>query len=186
MARGQPKNNKQQAKKNGNGAKLGFEATLWAAADALRNNMDAAEYKHVVLGLIFLKYISDGRDHTRCKALRLHRRHPSQLLLYCGGSRHARRLIRSSVSVMTSPSLRGRPPQHGHAAGEGSTRRSRGKLSGSGRRAGLARATWPPSGWTGSAAAISAAVGGAVGAHREALAGRAQPSRTRRAPPRKV
>ena len=38
----------------------GFEARLWAAADALRNNMDAAEYKHVVLGLIFLKYISDA------------------------------------------------------------------------------------------------------------------------------
>ena len=37
-----------------------FEAMLWAAADALRNNMDAAEYKHVVLGLIFLKYISDA------------------------------------------------------------------------------------------------------------------------------
>lgn len=37
-----------------------FEAKLWAAADALRNNMDAAEYKHVVLGLIFLKYISDA------------------------------------------------------------------------------------------------------------------------------
>jgi type I restriction enzyme M protein len=33
---------------------------LWAAADALRNNMDAADYKHVVLGLIFLKYISDA------------------------------------------------------------------------------------------------------------------------------
>jgi type I restriction enzyme M protein len=41
-------------------ANLGFEAQLWAAADALRNNMDAAEYKHVVLGLIFLKYISDA------------------------------------------------------------------------------------------------------------------------------
>ena len=43
-----------------NGATLGFEAKLWQAADALRNNMDAAEYKHVVLGLIFLKYISDA------------------------------------------------------------------------------------------------------------------------------
>ena len=42
------------------GASLGFEAKLWQAADALRNNMDAAEYKHVVLGLIFLKYISDA------------------------------------------------------------------------------------------------------------------------------
>src|ERR1044071_4391781 len=39
---------------------LGFEAKLWQAADKLRNNMDAAEYKHVVLGLIFLKYISDA------------------------------------------------------------------------------------------------------------------------------
>src|SRR5262249_46993809 len=43
-----------------NGANLGFEAQLWKAADALRSNMDAAEYKHVVLGLIFLKYISDA------------------------------------------------------------------------------------------------------------------------------
>lgn len=45
---------------NGNGANLGFEETMWKAADKLRNNMDAAEYKHVVLGLIFLKYISDS------------------------------------------------------------------------------------------------------------------------------
>src|ERR1700674_136002 len=36
-----------------------LEATLWAAADKLRGNMDAAEYKHVALGLIFLKYVSD-------------------------------------------------------------------------------------------------------------------------------
>jgi len=41
-------------------ANLGFEATLWATADKLRTNMDAAEYKHVVLGLLFLKYISDS------------------------------------------------------------------------------------------------------------------------------
>ena len=39
---------------------LELEKTLWQAADKLRNNMDAAEYKHVVLGLIFLKYISDA------------------------------------------------------------------------------------------------------------------------------
>jgi type I restriction enzyme M protein len=51
---------KPAAKPHGNGANLGFEPTLWAAADKLRNNMDAAEYKHVVLGLIFLKYISDA------------------------------------------------------------------------------------------------------------------------------
>lgn len=42
-----------------NNGSLGFEEKLWKAADKLRNNMDAAEYKHVVLGLIFLKYISD-------------------------------------------------------------------------------------------------------------------------------
>jgi type I restriction enzyme M protein len=47
-------------KRPNNGANLGFEETLWAAADKLRSNMDAAEYKHVVLGLIFLKYISDS------------------------------------------------------------------------------------------------------------------------------
>ena len=45
--------------KNRNGD-LNFEAKLWQAADKMRNNMDAAEYKHVVLGLIFLKYISDA------------------------------------------------------------------------------------------------------------------------------
>ncbi|MDR3237631.1 MAG: type I restriction-modification system subunit M [Spirochaetia bacterium] len=42
-----------------NTADIGFEQQIWAAADILRGNMDAAEYKHVVLGLIFLKYISD-------------------------------------------------------------------------------------------------------------------------------
>ena len=42
------------------GANIGFERTLWQAADKLRGNMDAADYKHVVLGLIFLKYISDA------------------------------------------------------------------------------------------------------------------------------
>ena len=43
----------------GNGD-LSFVSKLWQTADKLRNNMDAAEYKHVVLGLIFLKYISDA------------------------------------------------------------------------------------------------------------------------------
>ncbi|MBK7596818.1 MAG: SAM-dependent DNA methyltransferase [Gemmatimonadetes bacterium] len=49
-----------KTKKSDSTSDLPFEAKLWAAADALRNNMDAAEYKHVVLGLIFLKYISDA------------------------------------------------------------------------------------------------------------------------------
>jgi type I restriction enzyme M protein len=44
-----------------------LERTLWSAADKLRNNMDAAEYKHVVLGLIFLKYISDAFEELYTK-----------------------------------------------------------------------------------------------------------------------
>lgn len=42
------------------GANLGFEKEIFAAADKLRGNIDAAEYKNVVLGLIFLKYIADS------------------------------------------------------------------------------------------------------------------------------
>ena len=49
-----------RAKQKNSNHELGYEAQLWKMADALRNNMDAAEYKHVVLGLIFLKYISDA------------------------------------------------------------------------------------------------------------------------------
>jgi len=47
------------------GDTLGFEAQLWAAADKLRGHMDASEYKHVALGLIFLKYISDSFEEKR-------------------------------------------------------------------------------------------------------------------------
>jgi type I restriction enzyme M protein len=57
----------------GNSAFAGIdEAKLWSMADALRNNMDAAEYKHVVLGLIFLKYISDAFEakHAELEAQR--------------------------------------------------------------------------------------------------------------------
>ncbi|MCI0655665.1 MAG: type I restriction-modification system subunit M N-terminal domain-containing protein, partial [Acidobacteria bacterium] len=48
------------AKRDNNGANLGFEEKLWQAADKMRGHMDPGEYKHVVLGLIFLKYISDA------------------------------------------------------------------------------------------------------------------------------
>src|SRR5690606_13851037 len=47
-----------------------LKRTLWAAADKLRSSMDAAEYKHIVLGLMFLKYISDAFDERR-EALRV-------------------------------------------------------------------------------------------------------------------
>ena len=43
-----------------NSADLGFEKEIFKAADKLRGNVDAAEYKNIVLGLIFLKYISDS------------------------------------------------------------------------------------------------------------------------------
>src|SRR5664279_5485517 len=50
-----------RAKSSANGsAPLGFEQKLWAAADKMRGHMDPAEYKHVALGLVFLKYISDA------------------------------------------------------------------------------------------------------------------------------
>ena len=54
-------------KKTNNGANVGYEAELWQMADALRGSMDAAEYKHVVLGLIFLKYISDAFEEQHAK-----------------------------------------------------------------------------------------------------------------------
>lgn len=53
-----------------NGAPLGFEEKLWAAADKMRGHMDAAEYKHVVLGLIFLKYISDAFEERHVHLLK--------------------------------------------------------------------------------------------------------------------
>ena len=56
------------APKAGNqGATSGHEAELWRMADALRGSMDAAEYKHVVLGLIFLKYISDAFEEMHAR-----------------------------------------------------------------------------------------------------------------------
>ena len=51
------------------GATTGYEADLWRMADALRGSMDAAEYKHVVLGLIFLKYISDAFEERHAAVL---------------------------------------------------------------------------------------------------------------------
>ncbi len=67
MPRGRGSGNRQ-----GPTGELGFERQLWSAADALRNNMDAAEYKHVVLELIFLKYISDAFEakHAALEAAR--------------------------------------------------------------------------------------------------------------------
>jgi len=65
MPRGSTKNKSETAKKNGNGGNLGFESKLWATADKLRGNMEPSDYKHVALGLIFLKYISDAFEAKR-------------------------------------------------------------------------------------------------------------------------
>jgi len=58
---------KRTASKNDTGANVGYEAQLWQMADALRGSMDAAEYKHVCLGLLFLKYISDAFEEQHAK-----------------------------------------------------------------------------------------------------------------------
>lgn len=58
-----------------------LKKTLWAAADKLRSSMDAAEYKHIVLGLIFLKYISDAFDERRAELLAAFTNEASDLYL---------------------------------------------------------------------------------------------------------
>ncbi|MEW6028358.1 MAG: class I SAM-dependent DNA methyltransferase [Chloroflexota bacterium] len=63
-----PKKTAKKKSKNGNnGATLGIEAELWQAADKLRGHLDAADYKSVVLGLIFLKYVSDMFEQVRAR-----------------------------------------------------------------------------------------------------------------------
>lgn len=55
------------ASQSNTGSDLGFEADLFKAADKLRGNLEPSEYKHVALGLIFLKYISEAFEHHRAK-----------------------------------------------------------------------------------------------------------------------
>jgi type I restriction enzyme M protein len=62
-----PKKQAQKRAESQSAAVVGYEAELWQMADALRGSMDAAEYKHVVLGLIFLKYISDAFEEQHAK-----------------------------------------------------------------------------------------------------------------------
>src|SRR5688500_3262317 len=86
MAKAQKK--RRSTKSKDSSSTIGFEAKLWAAADALRNNMDAAEYKHVVLGLIFLKYISDAFEakHAELVAQRTQGADPEDPDEYRGAS----------------------------------------------------------------------------------------------------
>ena len=68
----QNKSTSKAAAKPNSGAQMNHEAEYWRMADALRGNMDAAEYKHVVLGLVFLKYISDAFEERHAKVLAEH------------------------------------------------------------------------------------------------------------------
>ena len=67
MARGRRKKTSKGTKSGDGNEATDFRSELWAMADALRGSMDAAEYKHVVLGLIFLKYISDAFEEAHGK-----------------------------------------------------------------------------------------------------------------------
>lgn len=67
MAKPKKDSTEKATKRPQNGAALGFEEKLWQTADKLRGHMDASEYKHVVLGLIFLKYISDSFEEIRAE-----------------------------------------------------------------------------------------------------------------------
>ena len=63
-ARRRRRNSKEQTESSGD---TDYRSELWRMADALRGNMDAAEYKHVVLGLVFLKYISDAFEEAHAR-----------------------------------------------------------------------------------------------------------------------
>src|SRR6202790_821651 len=69
-----------------NGANLGFEQKLWAAADKMRGHMDASEYKHVVLGRIFLKYISDAFEERHTELLKEKHADPEDRDEYAGAN----------------------------------------------------------------------------------------------------
>lgn len=69
MSRKKAVKNKTHTESPQGGAITGYESELWAMADTLRGSMDAAEYKHVVLGLIFLKYISDAFEERHAVVL---------------------------------------------------------------------------------------------------------------------
>ncbi len=69
MTRHTKKPSQPTKRRSSGGAITGYETELWAMADTLRGSMDAAEYKHVVLGLIFLKYISDAFEEHHALVL---------------------------------------------------------------------------------------------------------------------
>ncbi len=91
---------------------LGLEDTLWKAADKLRGSMDASEYKHIVLGLVFLKYVDDAFGERRSTWQLISKRMPSL------ASRQ-----RLSWNYETSTQLKASSGYHPMPAGSSSSRR---------------------------------------------------------------
>jgi len=96
-----------------NGIFVGIdESKLWSMADALRNNMDAAEYKHVVLGVIFLKYISDAFEakHAELETQRDQGADPEdRMSIVRQASSGCQRKLVGRTSKTTPPSRRSAP-----------------------------------------------------------------------------
>ena len=97
-----------------NSATVGDEDELWDMADALRGNMDAAEYKHVVLGLIFLKYVSDTFEETRAQLQAettdgADPEHPDECRARCRAHSRRRRTLRREMTASAPSGERSRP-----------------------------------------------------------------------------
>ena len=97
MARGRPKKAQPAASGSGQGAVTGYESEMWGMADALRGSMDASEYKHVVLGLIFLKYISDACTPGLHSLLRLARNRYAHIRASSGAATEGRRELQRTA-----------------------------------------------------------------------------------------
>jgi hypothetical protein len=104
-----------RSRSSSSSANIGFEAKLWSAADKLRSNMDAGEYKHVVLGLIFLKYLPRSTSTFELLPSNFESALPGQLFystqipvcLWFLSKSKAARVIKSSDKA-TADSFRGR------------------------------------------------------------------------------
>ena len=90
-----------------------FKAVLWASADKLRAQMDAAEYKHLVLGLIFLKYISDTFEDSFALVSNLHR------TAFHVRPHDVTPMFGESVADMFGPFIASPPPSPSYAAAPG-------------------------------------------------------------------
>ncbi len=86
-----------------------IEQKLWAAADKLRNNMDAAEYKHVVLGLIFLKYISDAFEEKHAELAKTPHADPEDRDEYAGEN-----IFGTQRGTLVIPARQCQTTQHRH------------------------------------------------------------------------